>query len=96
MIKEGFREGISGHTCDRRGSRSYIRKTFPSFGIEEGFSEDDELFKTGFAEQPVDQDIRSKAVLDDVFGSDKNTWISITSHSGEIASLLRGKLYQAR
>ena len=42
MIKEGFREGISGHTCDRRGSRSYIRKTFPSFGIEEGFSEEDE------------------------------------------------------
>lgn len=37
-----------------------------------------------------DQDIRSKTVLDEVFGSDRNTWLSITSHSGEIASILRG------
>jgi hypothetical protein len=33
---------------------------------------------------------RSKAVLDDVFRSDKSTYISISSHSGEIGSILRG------
>ena len=32
---------------------------------------------------------RSKAVLDDVFSSDENTYISISSHSGEIGSILR-------
>ncbi|EHL00129.1 putative phosphomutase PMU1 [Glarea lozoyensis 74030] len=88
-VKEYFREGISGHTCDRRSTKSYIRKTFPTFEIEKGFSEQDLLFKPHFAEQPVDQDIRTKAVLDDVFGNDSNTWLSITSHSGETASLLR-------
>lgn len=36
------------------------------------------------------QDARTKTVLDDVFGNDTNTYISISSHSGEIASILRG------
>jgi hypothetical protein len=94
-VKEYFREGISGHTCDRRSSKTYIHNTFPTYNIEKGFSEQDLLWKADFAEQPVDQDIRSKSVLDDVFGSDGNTWLSITSHSGEIASLLRGKLNPA-
>ena len=35
-------------------------------------------------------DVRSRKVLDDVFESDGNTWISISSHSGEIGSILRG------
>lgn len=44
-------------------------------------------------EVSTDQDVRSKKVLDEVFGSDDSTWISITSHSGEIGSILRGKSY---
>lgn len=42
-------------------------------------------------EPSVNQDVRSKKVLDGVFGSDDATWVSVTSHSGEIASLLRGE-----
>lgn len=42
----------------------------------------------------MDQAIRSKTVIDQVFESDKNTWLSITSHSGEIASILSG-MYSA-
>jgi hypothetical protein len=38
----------------------------------------------------VDENIRSKTVLDEVFSSDDSTYISITSHSGEIASILQG------
>ncbi|KAG9229379.1 histidine phosphatase superfamily [Amylocarpus encephaloides] len=90
-VKEFFREGISGHTCDRRSSKTYIHNSFPTYKFERGFSEQDLLFEEDFAEQSIDQDIRSKIVLDDVFGSDENTWLSVTSHSGEIASLLRGK-----
>ncbi|KAL8696486.1 MAG: hypothetical protein Q9224_002768 [Gallowayella concinna] len=88
-VKEFFREGISGHTCDRRGSKSYIQAAFPSYKIEPGFTETDELWEAYHAETRIDQDIRSKAVLDDVFSSDSETYLSITSHSGEIASLLR-------
>jgi broad specificity phosphatase PhoE len=90
-VKEFFREGISGHTCDRRSSKTYIQNSFPSYKIEEGFTETDELWEEGIGEVPIDQDVRSKKVLDEVFGSDDSTWVSITSHSGEIASILRGK-----
>lgn len=36
------------------------------------------------------QDARSKIVLDDVFSNDDATYLSVTSHSGEIGALLRG------
>ena len=90
-VKEFLREGISGHTCDRRGSKSYIQQAFPSYRIEPGFTELDQLWQAYRREVEIDQDIRSKAVLDDVFSTDDETYLSITSHSGEIASLLRGK-----
>ncbi|KAL9008318.1 MAG: hypothetical protein Q9173_006545 [Seirophora scorigena] len=88
-VKEFFREGISGHTCDRRGSKSHIQNAFPGYKIEPGFTETDQLWKAYLQETEVDQDIRSKTVLDDVFSTDRETYLSITSHSGEIASLLR-------
>ncbi|KAI4254037.1 MAG: hypothetical protein LQ352_003342 [Teloschistes flavicans] len=88
-VKEFFREGISGHTCDRRGSKSYIESAFPTYKIEAGFAETDQLWEAYHGETQVDQDIRSKAVLDDVFSHDDETYLSVTSHSGEIASLLR-------
>ena len=90
-IKEYFREGISAHTCDRRGSKSVIRKAFPYFRFERGFAEEDPYWTELHAEPRQDQDIRSKTVLDDVVGSDGSVYVSVTSHSGEIASLLRGE-----
>lgn len=90
-VKEFFREGISGHTCDRRSSKTYIHDAFPSYTFEPGFAETDQLWEALHGETQIDQDIRSKKVLDEVFSSDRSTYISITSHSGEIASLLRGK-----
>ncbi|KAF4626683.1 hypothetical protein G7Y89_g11475 [Cudoniella acicularis] len=94
-VKELFREGISGHTCDRRSNKTYIHNSFPSYKIEPGFSEQDLLWRAGVGEVNTDEDIRSKTVLDEVFGSDDNTWISVTSHSGEIASILRVLGHQA-
>lgn len=89
-VKELFREGISGHTCDRRSSKTYIHGSFPSYRIEPGFTENDELWEALHGETNTDQDIRSTTVLDQVFSTDSSTYISITSHSGEIASILRG------
>lgn len=88
-IKEFLREGISLHTCDRRHNKTYIAKTFPGWRFDKGFNETDPYW-TGVREETSDaQDVRSKTVLDDIFSHDGNTYISITSHSGEIASLLR-------
>lgn len=91
-VKELFRESISGHTCDRRGTRTYIKKSFPEYEIEKGFAKTDELWVEGMSEASVDQDIRSKAALDDVFDNDEGVYLSITSHSGQIQSLLRGEI----
>ncbi|KAM3546357.1 hypothetical protein ARSEF1564_000632 [Beauveria bassiana] len=90
IIKELFRESISIHTCDHRSNKTYIRSIAPQFTFEAGFTEEDELWrgKQGEGETSDGQKARNKVVLDDVFTNDANTWISITSHSGEIASLL--------
>ncbi|KAF2621273.1 phosphoglycerate mutase-like protein [Macroventuria anomochaeta] len=88
-IKEFLREGISAHTCDRRSNKTYIHQNFPSYKFEKGFPENDPYWKELMAEPSADQDIRSKAVLDDIFSNDDSTYISVTSHSGEISSLLR-------
>ncbi|KAM3460660.1 hypothetical protein NHJ6243_005716 [Beauveria neobassiana] len=90
IIKELFRESISIHTCDHRSNKTYIRSIAPQFTFEAGFTEEDELWrgKQGQGETSDGQKARNKVVLDDVFTNDANTWISITSHSGEIASLL--------
>ncbi|CAO2657228.1 Nn.00g033540.m01.CDS01 [Neocucurbitaria sp. VM-36] len=92
-IKEFLREGISAHTCDRRSNKTYIHNNFPSFNFEKGFAEADPYWTELHAEPRANQDARSKAVLDDIFSNDDSTYVSITSHSGEIASLLRSKLY---
>ncbi|KAH8637851.1 phosphoglycerate mutase-like protein [Alternaria alternata] len=89
VVKEFLREGISAHTCDRRHSKSYIKKNFPGFKFEKGFAEEDPYWTELFAEPRANQDARSKAVLDDIISNDDSTYISITSHSGEIGSLLR-------
>ncbi|PNY29543.1 Phosphomutase-like protein 3 [Tolypocladium capitatum] len=89
-IKELFREGISIHTCDRRSTRSHIHAFAPNFAFEPGFTEQDELWRgdRGEGETDAHELARSKAVLDDVFTNDDGTWLSVTSHSGEIAALL--------
>lgn len=88
VVKEYFREGISIHTCDRRSSKSHIKSLVPAVSFEDGFTEEDELWKGTEGENSQHQLWRSKRVLDDVFRTDDATWVSVTSHSGEIKSLL--------
>ncbi|TPX17723.1 uncharacterized protein E0L32_002824 [Thyridium curvatum] len=87
-VKEFLREDISIHTCDRRSSKTYIQTSFPTFKIEAGFTELDELWRGTEGEPEAAQAIRSKALLDDIFSHDDNTWLSFTSHSGQIRSIL--------
>lgn len=93
LIKELFREGISIHTCDHRHNRSFIHALFPSWPIEPGFTEEDKLWNGITAETSAAQDVRSATVLDQVFftsaSSKKEMFVSVTSHSGEISSILR-------
>ena len=88
-VKALLREGISEHTCDSRSNKSYIAATYPTYKFEPGFPEYDQLWTGVTSETDVAEDFRSKTVLDNIFSTDKNTYMSFTSHSGEIASLLR-------
>ncbi|KIW02254.1 uncharacterized protein PV09_06406 [Verruconis gallopava] len=92
-VKEYLREGISLHTCDHRSNKTWIQAAYPSFKIEPGFTEYDELWNGITAESSTAQDVRSRAVLDSILASSScktsPTYISITSHSGEISSILR-------
>jgi broad specificity phosphatase PhoE len=93
VVKEYLREGISLHTCDHRSNKTWIKSTYPSYKIEDDFTEYDGLWNGITAESSTAQDLRSKVVLDSIFGGSscksQSTYISITSHSGEIASILR-------
>ncbi|KAK0353100.1 putative phosphoglycerate mutase pmu1 [Friedmanniomyces endolithicus] len=88
-VRELLREGISIHTCDHRRSRTYIHNLFPTWNIDPSLTEYDQIWNGVTAETNAAQDARSKIVLDSIFSSDDHTWISITSHSGEIGSILR-------
>lgn len=87
-VKELLREGISIHTCDHRSNKTYIHDSYPSFKIEEGFNEYDELWNGVTAESDAAHEYRMQQLLDDVFTNDDHTWISFTSHSGTIGSIL--------
>jgi broad specificity phosphatase PhoE len=87
-VKELLREGIDIHTCDSRSTLTYIRENFPGYTIEPGFTEHDLLFRNSTSEDKTTQNLRSKTLLDQLFQTDGNTFLSLTTHSGEGASLL--------
>jgi broad specificity phosphatase PhoE len=87
-IKEFFRESISIHTCDRRANKTYIHNLMPKWNFEPDFAEFDPLWNGVTGEEDSSEAARSKIALDEVFTEDDNTWISVTSHSGEITSIL--------
>ncbi|OQV03586.1 hypothetical protein CLAIMM_08609 [Cladophialophora immunda] len=88
-IKALLRESISEHTCDRRSNKTFIRAQFPTYKFEPGFPETDQLWTGVTAETDLAQDARSTTLLDNIFSTDKSTYLSFTSHSGELGSILR-------
>ncbi|CAE6444331.1 unnamed protein product [Rhizoctonia solani] len=91
-VMEGLREVYGVHTCDKRRTKTYIRETYNDFGIEPGFTEEDELWTADHRETNDEADARLKATLDTIFGrllGSKDTFISVTAHSGAIGAALR-------
>ncbi|KAI1005377.1 putative phosphoglycerate mutase [Podosphaera aphanis] len=89
LVKELLRECIGVHTCDKRSSRSVIHAKFPEWSFEDEFAEEDELWSPKLRETNEAMDQRAKVVLEDILTNDSHTYISISSHSGQIASVLR-------
>ena len=57
-VKELLREVIGIHSCDRRSSRTYIHTSFPSYRIEPGFAEEDQLWRPDVRENHSVHDVR--------------------------------------
>ncbi|KAF2678265.1 phosphoglycerate mutase-like protein [Lentithecium fluviatile CBS 122367] len=88
LIKENLRERLGVHTCDRRSSKSIIAFAFPSFAIEPGFTEDDELWNPDRRETIEEHMLRSTNLLNEIFDEqNESIFISLTVHSGAIMSL---------
>ncbi|KAH9851529.1 phosphoglycerate mutase-like protein [Lenzites betulinus] len=89
-IVENLREEFGEHTCDLRHPRATIAQNFPppTYEFEDGFSEDDELWKADERETREHVKERAVAVLDRIFGTDKEAFICITAHSGIINGFL--------
>ncbi|KAJ5645082.1 hypothetical protein N7507_011093 [Penicillium longicatenatum] len=88
MIKELLRETLGEHTCDRRSKASEIGAEFPEYQFELGFSEDDLLWDAHSRETNEERNERLARLLNDIFASDENVILSLTAHSGAIASIL--------
>ena len=95
LIKEGLREVMGVHTCDRRSSKAEIEGFFAEWSesgqmvFEAGFAEEDELWEVDRRESDADIDSRVREALDEIFAVDGEEIVSITSHSGTTASILR-------
>ncbi|TGO67971.1 hypothetical protein BOTNAR_0032g00150 [Botryotinia narcissicola] len=89
IIKELLREGISSHTCDRRRSKTYIHALAPTWKFESNFPEENPYWRANYSETHETENRRFKALLDDLFTNDNSTFISLSSHSGAINTILR-------
>ncbi|KAH7130213.1 phosphoglycerate mutase family protein [Dendryphion nanum] len=89
LVKELLREAIGVHTCDRRSTASQIQKRFPHLRFEDGFSEQDPLWAADYREPGSARKYRLGLLLDDVFAHDDGLFLSFTSHSGAIRSILK-------
>ena len=66
---QNCREENGEHTCDKRNTRTYIASKYPNFTIEDGFTEEDELW-TAERETERHMEERARNVLHTIFEND--------------------------
>lgn len=77
------------HTCDRRSTKTAIAVDFPRYRFEPRFTEEDELWDAKVRESDGHRDRRLGELLNDIFATDENVFLSLTAHSGAITSILQ-------
>ncbi|KAI1270464.1 phosphoglycerate mutase-like protein [Xylariaceae sp. FL1019] len=87
VVKEMLRERTGEHTCDKRRTRSWIAENYPDFRIEEGFTQEDEIWKADYRETADDAKIRVIKLLNDVFSNSDKSIVSFTAHSSLVHGL---------
>jgi broad specificity phosphatase PhoE len=87
-VKELIRERLTTHTCDWRGPRSSVESKYSNYLIEAGMSEEDQLWNADREETEKEHTARKQIALEDIFSTDPNQFISITTHSFAISAFL--------
>ncbi|GHJ85537.1 hypothetical protein NliqN6_1939 [Naganishia liquefaciens] len=88
IFVEALREIYGEHTCDMRRSKSYLQERFPTYGFEPEFAEEDPWWKPDERETELNRRERLRNAMFQLFSENDNTYISITSHSCALRSLL--------
>ncbi|KAL2883446.1 putative phosphoglycerate mutase pmu1 [Colletotrichum sp. CLE4] len=89
LIKEGLRERMTDHTCDKRSPRRWIEGAYPRYRFEPGFTEEDRLWRADRFETTEEHVARKQAVLEEIFATDPAMFVSLTVHSYAISAVLR-------
>ncbi|KAK2464592.1 hypothetical protein APHAL10511_003381 [Amanita phalloides] len=92
LVLEMCREENGVHTCDKRRTRTYIHEMFPLYEIEQGLTEEDELWSPDVRESTNELVVRARRVLDTVFGDAEKEGpgvVAITAHAGFIRAFMR-------
>ncbi|CAJ2502888.1 Uu.00g102820.m01.CDS01 [Anthostomella pinea] len=89
IVKEFLRETLNRHYCDKRSlTGADIKKHYPTYEIEEGFTDEDELWKKDEPRETKEaMTKRAKKLLDDVFSGTDAAIVSFTAHSGMARAL---------
>ncbi|KAI1336778.1 histidine phosphatase superfamily [Xylariaceae sp. FL0016] len=87
IVKEKLRERFGVHSCDRRRSMSWIASNYPDYTIEQGFTEEDKLWKADARETEEEIANRVKEFLGDVFNESDKAMVAFVCHSGFIRAL---------
>ncbi|TIC97294.1 putative phosphoglycerate mutase [Colletotrichum higginsianum] len=88
LVKEGLRERMTDHTCDKRSPKEWIESAYPRYFIEPGFTEEDQLWKADRFETTEEHLARKRQVLNEIFSTDASQFVSLTVHSYAIAAIL--------
>ncbi|KAI5961875.1 PMU1 [Candida pseudojiufengensis] len=89
IIKEFARETYGIQTESKRHDKNYISLNWPHATFEQGFTTNDELWKSDKRETGQHRKYRAASVLNDIFDAHKDDKvISLVSHSGLIGSIL--------
>jgi broad specificity phosphatase PhoE len=87
-VKELLRERLTGHTCDRRRSKTWIRETYPEYEIEPTFEESDRLWSLEEIESNEEHVARKQTLLEDIFRSESGMLVALVTHSYAISAVL--------
>lgn len=76
------------HTCDKRHPRSWIQEQWPEYILGDDVTEEDLLGNMGSEETVNLSVLRLRQELEELFKMDEGHFISLTTHSQAISSLM--------